>query len=211
MQLTAHLVTRDGSMTEGLPSDSDEGSIALAIPWDFAPDLREAQELDLMLDASVGAVRAEVIVQQLRPEDDALEVRLAYADPDRIRVRMPGAVREALRLASGLYGRPARLNARVGPVGWTGTLVDLDPNTATLCVAREHAPKSGVVVPLQLHLPEKPQAIPLSGRVELSFERGRNTWVTLRFVGETDRLSRVGETIHGWLLSRRSGSMSVAV
>lgn len=210
MRLQAQLVPTDGNPLQALALSGDPGGIDLAIPWELNPQLVEGEELDVMLDAQVAALRTEVVVQQLRPEDDALEVRLAYADPDRVRLRMPGAVQEALGWCAERYGRPARLHIRTGSEPWHGETLDLTATAGTVRVPTASAPNVGDWINCRIDLPDNGRQTKVLGQVEQIWEEGSDTRVSLRFTGSKYETQRLNERLQSWLTGRRKRRMQLA-
>lgn len=211
MQLIANLVPRDGGLVGCLPLEHDAGGLLVAMPWETTPELCEGQRMDLMLDAEVAAVRTEVVLQQLTPQDDALEARLVYADPDRVRLRMPGAVHEALSWASERYGRPAHLHLQAPDGSWRGELLDLTAETATIRLPAAQTPRAGDAVTLRLDLPDGGEPLTVVGRTEHASPTGTYRHATLRFAGPAAAMPRLEERVQAWLTTRCSRRLDVAV
>lgn len=198
--LTAVLCPPDHPAVEGLVLAADDGSLRVALPWEVAPDLPDGSVMDAILETDRAAFRTEVAVLGQQPEEDALEWTLAWSEPDRVRLRMPGLVSEALARATERLGHPVRASL----VDGGGTLLDLTADGLTLLVDPTRAPRTGTVR-VRLDLPDGGPTAEPRARVTSRWERGPELAVTLRFATDDAPTARLKDRIHAFLAGRASG------
>ncbi len=188
---------------DALPVLSDPGGAWVAIPWECAPDVPEGTLVDVVLEADQAAFRAEAIVLAQQPEADALELHLGWLDPQRVRLRMPGAVAEALADNSERFGNPVRAALATHPP--RGHLLDLSSTAVTLAFDTAVAPAPGAQHTLHLDLADGgPPAQPHGRVVARHVLSDDEVAITFLFTGAERPLARLADRVLAQLSGRRS-------
>jgi len=208
MTLIAVLTAPGLDPVEALPLSADSGGVEIAVPWAHAPDLPEGSPVDLLLEGHTAAFRAQAVLISQRPVDDALELRLAWTEPERVHLRMPGAVSEALAAHTQAYANPVRAGlvapSRPGDSP-RGRLLDLTPADLTLALSEHHAPAPGARCTLRLELPDggPPAQTPVRVRATRALHAEERA-VTLSFDAPDAPRQRLADRLVAYLGGRRS-------
>jgi hypothetical protein len=205
IDLLARLTLSEGPTYLALPLALDGDALTLAVPRSRAPILAPDHVIDVTLEAGGGAFRARAAVASVDRAEDALDVRVVWLNPDRVRLRMPVRVRRALERETVNRGQPAIVKAKLGENAWQGIVRDLSPDDVTLEIDTFWAPTPGDSVPIRVAIPDGRAAIELPAQVtevaDLGDGRAR---ITLLWAGRSRLADRVSDRINAFLLTRRS-------
>lgn len=205
LDLFARLTLADGPSYLALPIALEGDVLTLAVPRSRSPILAHDHVIDVTLEAGGGAFRSRAAVVSVDRVEDALEVRVTWLNPDRVRLRMPIRVRRALDRETVNRGRPAVVKAKLGENAWQGIVRDLSPEDVNLEVETYWAPTPGSTVQLRIEVPDGRGPVELPSEVVSVSDLGDGTArVVFEWVRPSRLADRVDDRINAFLLARRS-------
>ncbi|MFT7521031.1 MAG: hypothetical protein ACI9MC_003182 [Kiritimatiellia bacterium] len=200
LPLIAELTTDDGRTFRALPVSTTPSGIWVAVPHALAAGLQADCDLSVQIICTGQRPwHSPCRVTQTIKARDALELQLVWANAGRVRLAMPGAIREALNAAAHRYGAQPH-------VRWDHAdnyVLDMSEDGCTIAVASHSEVPSGSIVQGDLVLPDRCGAQPFRARVGRVHIAGNATQISMSFVGAPRVRGRMADRISAWLQTQR--------